>query len=187
MQGALRFLVPCASALAVGLVVWSQVSLYQANHLVDEANTSIDAFNASFVEARENFNALFSEANEKSFPANRAMLAPIARQTGELYGKTVEHARAASSKFADASKRPVSDENVAYNQMLSEQFLKTAERCELLREYTLLLVDPSVDSSSTLARKQAEIDQRLAPVMAAEKELEAKAKKIMADHPEKFE
>src|SRR4051812_28530156 len=76
MQGVLRFLVPAASALAVGLVVWSQVSLYRANHLVDEANTSIDAFNATFVEAGENFKALFSEANEKAFPANRAMLAP---------------------------------------------------------------------------------------------------------------
>lgn len=187
MQRFLRVLIPIATLFAGGLLVWSQAGTHRANDLVAEANGEIEAFNVVLTEAGGNFQNLFSDVNEQAFPKNRARWAPLARDTAALYEKSIAHARAAAEKFDAASKLPTGEAVAEYNRTMSEQFTKTAERCELLKEYTLLWVDPTLQTVDALTMKQTEINVRLSPVLAAEKATKDKSEQIMAAHASKFE
>lgn len=187
MQRFLRLLIPIATLCAAGLLVWSQVSTRRANTLADEANAEIEAYVVTYNQAGSNFQLLFNDANEQAFPQNRTILEPLARDTVALYEKSLTHARTAADKFDSAAKLPSSEPIMRYHRARCEQFTMHAERCELLKEYTLLWIDPQLQSSAALTAKQSEINARLAPIEKAEKGLEEQGNQILAAHSSKFE
>lgn len=180
------FILGCTLS-AFALLVWWQIGTRRANQLVSEANTEIEAFNSALAEAKANYDHLFNDVNERNFPQNRARWERMARETAALYEKSAAHARAASGKFDEAARRPTNEAVVAYNRALSARFAKRAERCDLLKEYALLWVDPTLHSADALTAKQTEINHRLAPILAAEEASDKEADRIAATHPNQFE
>jgi len=187
MQRLLIALIVVCTLAAGGLLAWWRVGTHGANELVGEANLEIEAFNAAITEARTNYDLLFNDANEQQFPQNRARWEHMARKTAALYEKSAAHARNASAKFDEAARRPTKEAVVAYNRALSERFAKRAERCDLLKEYTLLWVDPTLQTADALTTKQTEINHRLAPILAAEKASDDEANRVAGANAHQFE
>ena len=187
MQRLLIALIVICTLSAGGLLAWWRFGTQRANELVSEANVEIEAFNVAITEARTNFDILFNDANEQQFPLNRARWEHTARKTAALYEKSATHARTVASKFDEAARRPTKEAVVAYNRALSERFAKRAERCDLLKKYTLLWVDPTLQSADALTTKQTEINHRLAPILAAEKASDDEANRIAGSNPHQFE
>lgn len=187
MQRLLIALIVVCTLISGGLFGWWWFAVHRSDQLVDEASVEIEAFNASLPRAQDNFKILFTDVNERQFPSNRSRWEPVARETAALYDKLAGHARAASSKFDEAAARPTREAVVAYNRALSVRFAKQAERCELLKEYTLLWVDPTLQTADALTAKQAEMNHRLAPILAAEKASDDEANRIVGANPHRFE
>lgn len=187
MQRLLIALILVCTLAAGGLFGWWWISARRSDELVDKASVEVEAFNASLGEAQNNFHLLFNDANKQQFPRNRARWEPVARNTAALYEKLAGHARAAASKFGEAARRPTNEAVVAYNSALSERCAKQAERCELLKEYTLLWVDETLQTTDALTAKQTEISHRLQPILAAEKASDDEANRIVAANPHRFE
>lgn len=187
MRRFLVVLIIVCTLAAGGLLGWWRVGTYRANELVGEANLEIEAINTSSAEAQARFAMLSNDFNKQQFPRNRTRWEPVAREAAALYEKSAVHARAASGKFDEAARRPTKEVVVAYNRALSAQFAKKAERFELLKEYVLLWVDPTLQSTEDLTTKQTEITHRLAPIQAAEQTSVAEADRIAQANPHQFD
>lgn len=187
MRRLLIALIVVCTLAAGGLLAWWRVGMHGANELVGEANVEIEAFNASITEAQTHFNIIFNDSNEQQFPQNRARWEHTARKTAALYEKSAAHARTVAGKFDEAARCPTTEAVVAYNRALSERFAKRAERCDLLKEYTLLWVDPTLQSADALTTKQTEINHRLAPILAAEKASDDEANRVAGANAHQFE
>jgi hypothetical protein len=187
MRRLLIALIVVCTLAAGGLFGWWWFAAHRSDVLVDEASVEIEAFNVSLTEAQNNFNLLFNDVNKQQFPQNRARWEHMAQKTAALYEKLAGHARAASGKLEEASRRPTKDVVVAYNRAQSIRLAKQAERCELLKEYTLLWVDPSLQTADALTTKQTEINHRLQPILAAEKASDDEATRIAGTNAHQFE
>jgi len=173
--------------IAVGFGIWSQWGTSKANRYKDEANAAIES-GAGFVnQGVEKFQKLYAEENIAGFPANRAELEPLARETADLYEKAAEQFRLASAKFDEASKQPADAVVVEYFSLWSRQRAAWAERCVAERDFALLFLDKSIDSRPKLDAQCDEISKRRRQHAVTVEELSAKTDQLQKDNPGKFE
>jgi len=180
-QAAASIVIVVASAAAL----WSQFGNNRANNLVKEANALVELGQKQHNEAVPKFNALVEALHD--FPANRAELEAPARELGEMYGRTAEQFRQAAAKLDEASKRPTDPVVVEYFTLRSRKWAKTAEARELVRQYVLLVVDPTVRTPEELAARQSELDERISVIVQEEKSLEEASTKIENENSSKFD
>jgi hypothetical protein len=173
--------------LAVGLGIWSQWGNDKANRYSDEAKAAIES-GAQFVnQGVEKIKKLYTEDKLASFPANRAELEPLARETVDVYEKAAEQFRLASAKYDEASKQPADAVVVEYFTLWSRQRAAWVERCLVERDFALLILDKDVDTRAKLDARAEEILKRREQHATAVEELSAKADQLQKDNPGKFE
>jgi hypothetical protein len=180
----LQAFIVVAGLLVAAAVAWQQWGTHQGNKLVDEANELIQAASAATPAAVEKFKAVTSDENLAAFPGNRAQLEPQAREAAGMFAKIGEQYQGAAAKLTEASQQNTDEKVVAYWKLLAQQFGKSAERIELVRQFVMLPTDAKLETQAALEARQAEINTKLDEVMKREDELEAQAGKIKAEYPD---
>lgn len=180
----LQAFIVVAGLLVAAAVGWQYWGTHKGNKLVDEANELIQAAAAATPAAVEKFKAVTSDENLAGFPGNRAQLEPQAREAGDMYAKIAEQYKGAAAKLTEASQQNSDEKILAYWKLLAQQFDKSAQRIELVRQFVLLPGDAKLETLAALEARQAEINTKLNEVMKQEDDLELQANKIKAEYPD---
>lgn len=180
----LRGFTVVAAILVTAALAWKQFGTSKANNLVDEGRAIYLAAAAKAAEAVPKLTELSSDANLKGFPGNRAELEPQAKAVAEMLKSVVEQYKAAGAKFDDAAKQPTEKVVAEYWSLLGQEFAKSAEKYDLVREYTLLVTDLRIETPDALTARRAEIDTKVDAVVKQEKSLSDQSDKIKAEYPD---
>ncbi len=169
-----------------GIVLFSRQASSQANLFVAEANQAVAAANALNQTASAKYGELFDEENLEAFPNNRARLQPLAIEVADLFAKSVEQYRLASTKFSAAASEPADPIALEYWTIQSQSMARLADAKDAVSRMVLMLTDPVIDNVETLGTRMAPL-ARTAEALANESTaLTARAAKILADNPGVF-
>lgn len=180
----LRGLTVVITIIVAAALAYERYGTSKGNTLVDEARVLFQGAADKAAKVAPQFKELVSDENTKGFPGNRAKLEPQARAVAAAFGEVVEQYRAAGAKLDEAGKQPTDQIIAEYWALLGQEFAKSAEKYELVRDYALLVTDPKIETVEVLEVRRSEIDAKVDQVTKEEKAFSAKSDKIKAEHPE---
>jgi hypothetical protein len=162
-------------------------AIKKANHLKDEGNAANAAGQKLLNDIDAKYQSLFTDEALKAFPTNRAQHASAAKETTEACTKAIEQFRLAAAKFDEASKQKIDQTVADYFSGWSQVASKSADRCEVFRNFALIWSDDAVSTQEKLDARLEELKAKREGLDKEISDLEANAAKIQADNSSKFD
>jgi hypothetical protein len=157
----------------------------KANKLVADGNAAIQDGNKMATEAGSKNDKIFDELTAANFEADKAKLAPQAKEVVDGLSKSAEKYRDASKKFDEASKLKINDKFKEYLALKSQEFSKRAEQMDIGKGNAQALLDSN--DADSLSAKVKENKPKYDKLDQESKDLESKASKIQAENKDKIQ
>jgi hypothetical protein len=157
----------------------------KANRLIAEANTAIDAGNATAIVAGKKNDWIFQEIRGATFADDKQRLKATAKETVDGFTRSAAKFREAARKFAEAGTLRVNDKFKEYLVLKSQEFNKNAEKMEVASAIPQAVLDS--ESIETLRQRFDENRTRYQQLEKEAEELADRAEKVRAENKDKFQ